>query len=202
MNRKINTIIEKWIIQIFFCLNLFFILFFRLSMSNLYEWLIGSIGAYIVYENSTLITISTLLVGMYLTIFIFLLTINNRSIVLILDEANIRKMIESFTVGLVSSCVYIVASIFFPALYSWNRSITYTVASSLISVWVSASIRSIYIIYLIFRNDLEDIIKKKQDEINAEKRYEALLHNFLNNYENEVKAKEAKKTSDIIKRKT
>lgn len=202
MNRKINTIIEKWIIQIFFCLNLFFILFFRLSMSNLYEWLIGSIGAYIVYENSTLITISTLLVGMYLTIFIFLLTINNRSIVLILDEANIRKMIGSFTVGLVSSCVYIVASIFFPALYSWNRSITYTVASSLISVWVSASIRSIYIIYLIFRNDLEDIIKKKQDEISVEKRYEALLHNFLNNYENEVKAKEAQETSDIIKRKT
>lgn len=202
MNRKINTIIEKWIIKIFFCLNLFFILFFRLSMSNLYEWLIGSIGAYIVYENSTLITISTLLVGMYLTIFIFMLTINNRSIVLILDEANIRKMIKSFTVGLVSSCVYIVASIFFPALYSWNRSITYTVASSLISVWVSASIRSIYIIYLIFRNDLEDIIKKKQDEINAEKRYEALLHNFLNNYENEVKTKEAQKTSDIIKRKT
>ncbi len=202
MNRKINTIIEKWIIKIFFCLNLFFILFFRLSMSNLYEWLIGSIGAYIVYENSTLITISTLLVGMYLTIFIFMLTINNRSIVLMLDEANIRKMIKSFTVGLVSSCVYIVASIFFPALYTWNRSIAYTMASSLISIWVSASIRSIYIIYLIFRNDLEDIIKKKQDEIRVEKRYEALLHNFLNNYENEVKTKEAQKTSDIIKRKT
>ena len=75
-------------------------------------------------------------------------------------------------------------------------------ASSLISIWVSASIRSIYIIYLIFRNDLEDIIKKKQDEIRVEKRYEALLHNFLNNYENEVKTKEAQKTSDIIKRKT
>ncbi|HEL1759602.1 TPA: hypothetical protein TXU88_001540 [Streptococcus suis] len=174
---KILKFIEKYFFWIFVVLALLFFsityFFFRQLFDKVLCWIME-----ITYSNdSNLITISTVFIGIYFTLYTYLLSIDSNSILAKIELREFKKLARMINVGFISSLAVVLCS------FLKTNQIWYYLAISVLVFLLLISAIEIAIYYtLIFKRDLDskfielqtqELVSRKDDELKKE------LRNFL-----------------------
>lgn len=170
----------KFVEKYFLCIVAIFVLLFFLicyfgsrdTFDKLVEWVMD-----ITYDdNSNLITVSTVFIGIYFTLYTYLLSVSSDSILAKLELKEFKKLARMISIGFISSLSVVLLS-FFKTEKIWYYLIIF-IASFLLLI--SAVEIAIYYT-LIFKRDLDGKFGELQNQ-KIEKRKDEQLKKELKNF--------------------
>ncbi|MBE8867115.1 MULTISPECIES: hypothetical protein [Enterococcus] len=193
----------KIILMVYF-IFIFSILFGNFKKLNIFsDFIVNNIGKYLALQDGSLVTVATVFIGIYFTIYTMLTTIQSDSILASLKEKHFKKILKILTIGFVSSFSYTLYSVFFEVSYNNNSVITtYFILFLAICFFISAFQFGV-LLTLILKKDIYGAIKTIQERKKAEEeqkeRY-AKLDSFLDREQEKVDRIRAEEVSKKIKK--
>ncbi|MGD6964449.1 hypothetical protein ACQCVB_19790 [Fictibacillus phosphorivorans] len=208
-DKQINWIEKYSIILIITSITIFLVLNkYQISINSkyafydFYNYLTGPLKLSLTKKDGTLITIATVFIGIYFTVFTLLSSIKIDSTFAILTEKNFDKLLKFIRNAFIGSFVYLFYSLISSSIEStWISS--YITIILLLFMLLSA-LRFGIIIYFIFNRDVKTYYK--QLKVEKEKRLEIdnlykRLDSFLNDQENKKLTEHSLKLSEQLERK-
>ncbi|MEX1563607.1 hypothetical protein AB3J18_03735 [Enterococcus sp. C43] len=201
------SIIEDWlliIILMIYFIYISFIAFGNFKKLNIFsDFIVNNIGKYLALQDGSLVTVATVFIGIYFTIYTMLTTIQSDSILASLKEKHFKKILKILTIGFGSSFVYTLYSVFFKVSYNTNSVITtYLILLLAICFFISAFQFGV-LLTLILKKDIYGAIKTIQERKKAEdeqkERY-AKLDSFLDREQEKADRIRAEEVSKKIKK--
>lgn len=207
MENVFISIIEDWLLKIIlfiYFIYIFLIVFGNLKKLNIFsDFIVNNVGKYLALQDGSLVTVATVFIGIYFTIYTMLTTIQSDSILASLKEEHFTKILKILTTGFVSSFSYTLYSVFFKISYNNNRVITtYFILFLVICFFISAFQFGV-LLTLILKKDIYGAIKTIQERKKAEEeqknRY-AKLDSFLDREQEKADRIRAEEVSKKIKK--
>lgn len=210
---KMYFFFEEYFIRIFISVFITFLLFLKsLTYTDyVYEYdFLNKIDSFIVNElsmafidrDSTLITIAAVFIGIYFTVFTLLATLSGKTSFLILTRRHFKSLIVYTRNAFIAAFAYLVISLISPLLInlSWIYSITCLI---LLVYMLMSALRFGFLIYLILRSDMDNLIDKSERKNVEEKRLEVLfseLERYLEKQFSEEGKVKAEEISQLLKK--
>lgn len=166
--------------------------------------LINKLGKHLTMSDSSLVTVATVFIGIYFTIYTMLISIQSDSVLANLERTDFKKILRILTVGFVSSFIYTFYSIFFQVSYNSSKSFTSFVVLFLALIFLVSAFQFGTLLTLILTQDIYGAIKKINERKNDEERKEEILTKleiFLTEKENERYEEENRKQSERMENK-
>lgn len=205
MWQKVNYFIEKQLMKFSLLAYVGFFIIVKMWNSKFYiNVIIDGVGRYITTENNSIITVATVFVGVYFTIYTIFTAISTESILVMLEEDNFKSLVKILKLGFYSSMVYIIFSMVSDLAYKCNKEVTtFAVLLILIVFGCSTIILSLALVR-IFDYDINKVIKQMREEKArkiTEESTDNLLREFLEDYKNIKELEEAKEMSNKLQSK-
>lgn len=166
------------------------------------ELLINKLGRHLTMSDSSLVTVATVFIGIYFTIYTMLISIQSDSVLANLEKTDFKKILRILTVGFVSSFIYTFYSIFFQLSYNSSKVLTSFAVLFLALIFLISAFQFGTLLTLILTQDIYGAIKKINERKSDEARKEEILTKleiFLVEKENERYEEEDRKQSERMK---
>lgn len=148
------------------------------SLKNLYEWF----KRVSFDQNGNFITISTVLIGIYFSLYAYILSADSSSFFAKLNLKQFKRLIRMITNGFFSSMAIVLLSFVNDILYS-NFGVVYILLLYILFILIFGSLIEIAIYYsLIFKHDLKsryDTFENEKVEAEEDRKIKAKLKEFL-----------------------
>lgn len=157
-NKSIKAVTASYVISF-----LIIYLMKRLAkMEYLYGLLVNDFGKYLTENNSNYITIATVFVGIYFTIYTLLMTVNKGASYDRLDKNNKLTLLRILNSGFGSSFFYVLVSLFYVEFYSLNKCLaSFLMIGLMIRFLYSAFVFAIVIFFMI-KSDIESTLDNSE----------------------------------------
>lgn len=165
MNNKLLLFFErksiKYVKIIYIIFMLFVIIGSRFSyFSNYNDFFIKKFNLYLSQSNSELITIATIFIGIYFSVYTILMSSNMESAFGRLSKRNKVSLIKILNEGFISSFLYVIISLFFPVIYNYFPLVSsLTMLGLLILFFYSALVFGLDI-FILIKSDIENRINE------------------------------------------
>lgn len=188
---KIYLFMEEELIKIILLLVVVFLGIMKFFFIEKYENIfINQIGKYLATENNSIITVATVFIGIYFTMYTIFTTIDKNSVLAALDKRQFSKLLEILGVGFFSSSFYVILGILSSWLYGLYPECTSIILIlTVVSFFSSAFVLGV-LLYFIIKMDIFSIIETvRQDKIEEQNMTQTLkrLSLFLDKEEKKHK---------------
>ncbi|EST12242.1 hypothetical protein [Sporolactobacillus laevolacticus] len=178
---------ERWAINIIiapffiFCIynHICSVLKLKIPYSlQLDNWISNSASSTVMNLQGTLLTIASILIGIYFSMFTFLITINKESILVKISQKNFNKLLKFITFAFAGSFIYIFASLVTAFVYSPKEAPNYyftLFTIIIIAYMILSSLRIGFVLFVSFIVDLKQITLHVEDEKSVERRNNEIM---------------------------
>ncbi|WP_438478071.1 hypothetical protein [Streptococcus pluranimalium] len=158
-------ILEKYFLIIIATLMVLFWVICYFFFKDFFQQLVNWIVTITYTEDNNLITVSTVFIGIYFTLYTYLLSVTSDSILAKLELREFKKLARMITIGFLSSLIIVLCS------FIKSDAIWYFFLITGLSFFLFASTIEISIYYtLIFRRDLDEKFNQlKNQELESRK---------------------------------
>ncbi len=158
------------------------------------NFLVYEMGSYLATEDNSLITVATVFIGIYFTIYTMLTAIQSESVLANLKKEDFKKVLAILSVGFCSSFFYTLYSIFFKISYATHKEITSYLILFLALIFFISALQFGVLIALILRRDIygaiESIEERRRQENDRDQLYKK-LESFLDREQIKVDMEQA-----------
>lgn len=112
-------------------------------------------NAYLYNNNSELITIATIFIGIYFSIYTILMSSNEESAFGRLSKRNKVSLIKILNEGFISSFLYVIISLFFTLIYSFSPLFISLIMLGLLILFFYSALVFGLDIYILIKADIE-----------------------------------------------
>ncbi|MEG0078818.1 MULTISPECIES: hypothetical protein [Enterococcus] len=162
--------------------------------SGIKNFLVYEMGSYLATEDNSLVTVATVFIGIYFTIYTMLTAIQSESVLANLKKADFKKILSILSVGFCSSFFYTLYSIFFKVSYNAQKEITSYLILLLALIFFISALQFGVLIALILRRDIygaiESIEERRRQESERDQLYKK-LESFLDKEQVKVDIEQA-----------
>lgn len=174
------------------------------SNKYLIDFLTLKLGKYLAVTDASLVTVATVFIGIYFTIYTMLISIQSDSVLANLEKDDFKKILKILTIGFISSFVYTLYSVFFKISFeNYPRTTTFFILFLALLFFISAFQFGV-LLTLILRQDIYGAIKKIEERKHEDARKEALLvqlESFLNDQSEQENLRRSNEMSERIRSK-
>lgn len=205
--RWVSKIIEDIILPV---LTLSFILFYwgsyflkerYLFLNDISFSLINDLGKYLMTEDSSIVTVATVFIGIYFSIYTMFTSIQTDSVMSNLGRENFQKLLNILGIGFLSSFAYTLFSIFFITAYESIPEISVFIVLLLLIIFMISAFQFGVIIYIILKKDIsvtiEELDERRKRELKQLELVEK-LDSFLKKEDERENLKRANEVSKIL----
>lgn len=169
---------------------------------NLLSFLIEDLGKYLMTEDGSIVTVATVFIGIYFSIYTMLTSIQTDSVMSNLGKKNFQKLLNILGVGFLSSFAYTLYSVFFGTAYSTKPEVAVFFVLLLLIIFMLSAFQFGVIIYIILKKDIaatiEDLDERKKKEL-KQLDIQQKLEAFLDKENKKEILERAEKTSEILR---
>ena len=158
--------------------------FFFVEQYN--DILVNLIGKHLATENNSIITVATVFIGIYFTMYTIFTTIDKNSVLAALDKGQFKKLLKILGIGFFSSSIYVIFGIISSWLFDKYPGITSIILIFTVVAFFSSTLVLGVLLYYIIKMDIFSIIETvRQDKIEEQKINQTLkrLSDFLDKEE-------------------
>ncbi|PAF35579.1 hypothetical protein CHH58_16115 [Terribacillus saccharophilus] len=199
-------IVEKflaWLLVILFSATWTVSLFWDTSfIGKFHEYTNETWMPEILSKDSAIVTIATVFIGIYFTIYTLLGSTQSDSAVAVLTEKNFGTLLKILGNAFVSSFLYVFLSLFSSTLYKHFEDITSFVVINLLIFLLSSALQFGIVIYYIFKADLKNVKNRITEQEKKDKEMDKLrveLQIFLRKQKEKEAKERAEKMSQKLK---
>lgn len=184
MRNKINLFIQDNILVI--CVLLYVIVFIGLILgkeripvvNEIANYIFNDITKYLATNDSAMVTVATVFIGIYFSVYTILTNISLDSAFAKLSYHNKQLLLKILNIGFISSFMYTLSSIFFPSLYSYSKCLSSFIILGLLLIIFISALEFGFFISIIIKKDIDGSIKnidtRREQEIENDKTMEEL----------------------------
>jgi len=202
---KIFSFFEEYFIKVLLSIIILFLVINHLILAysnqfglvNLNKWFVTTVGSDVINIQGTLLTIASIFIGIYFTVFTLLTTLNKNSTITNLTQGNFNKIVLYIRNSFCGAFGYIILSLLTTiGLNPKNIPGFYLILFHVLFIiyMILCSFRLGIIIYIAFKHDLANMKKNVLEEKKKEQEHENLMHRIekvIADMENEKEKKQA-----------
>lgn len=173
-------------------------------LSKFFSVLVNDLGKHLMIEDNSIVTVATVFIGIYFSIYTMFTSIQTDSVMSNLGRKNFQKLLNILGIGFLSSFAYTLFSIFFVKAYGSKPEISVFIVQLLLIVFMVSAFQFGVIIYIILKKDISTTIEELDIRRKKElKQLEILekLDSFLNKENERDSINRANEVSKIIEKK-
>jgi len=168
-------------------INQALLIYSTLGINEIENFIVNQYGVLITPNIGTITTIAAVFIGIYFTVLSILGTIKANSLMALLDDNNLKKLVKFISHAIISAFVVVFYSLITATIK--NEFIQSFIYISLLAVMFLTSLRFSASILIIYAHDLNKI----RDNINADKREKERFNHVLYHLEQYLNSKEIEK---------
>lgn len=174
------------------------------SNNEIKDFLTDRLGKYLVMSDSSLVTVATVFIGIYFTIYTMLTSIQSDSVLANLEKEDFKKILKILSIGFFSSFAYTLYSVFFMISFESNRILTTLIVLFLALLFFVSAFQFGVLLTLILRQDIYGSIKKineRKAEDLAKVNIYVKLEAFLDSEMEKADLEQNNRMSEFVKEK-
>lgn len=152
----------------------------------------------LINRDSTLMTIASVFIGIYFTVFTMLATLSRKSTFSLLQENQFKKLLKYIRNAFIAAFTYLILSLFSPLVNQQGWIYSFICISLLTYILLSA-LRFGLLIYLFLRRDIDHYLKSAKEEELESKRINRLLNDMEKFLEKEKVKEKQNKAMEVSK---
>lgn len=130
------------------------------SVSVFNNLFIKQFNSYLSQSNPELITIATIFIGIYFSVYTILMSSNTESAFGRLSKRNKVSLIKILNEGFISSFLYVIISLFFSVIYNYFPLISSLIMLGLLILFFYSALVFGLDIFILIKSDIENRIKE------------------------------------------
>jgi hypothetical protein len=165
--------------------------------AEIFKFFIDDLGYYLVFKDGSIVTVATVFIGIYFSIYTMLTSIQTDSVLSNLGRKNFKKLLSILGMGFISSFSYTLYSIFFIKSYEINKQGTVFWLLLCLILFMTSAFQFGVIIYIILKRDIAKTIEELEERRLRESRNAALLDKLEAFLDKEKNKEDYERAKDI-----
>lgn len=166
------------------------------------NFFVEDLGYYLVYTDGSIVTVATVFIGIYFSIYTMLTSIQTDSVLSNLGRKNFQKLLSILGTGFIFSFSYTLYSIFFIKSYEVNKQTTVFFLLFFLILFMTSAFQFGVIIYIILKHDIVKTIEEIEERRLREQKNATLMYkleDFLDKEKNKEDYQRAREISNHLR---